>query len=122
MVRRSVVNTKAMKCRGQVNTRRVAAILFILQEVLFLGFPLPFDILEIFSIVASFLIGVLALLREEKMPPDVILGESSGGKHLKFLVYPPDIQIVPKVLGLHLTTLPLKGFSTHRDKRGMPSG
>ena len=38
MVRRSVVNTKAMKCRGQVNTRRVAAILFILQEVLFLFF------------------------------------------------------------------------------------
>ena len=58
------------------------------------------------------------------MPPDVILGESSGGKHLKFLlkVYPPDIQIVPKVLGLHLTTFTLKGFCTHRDKRGMPSG
>ena len=36
MVRRSVVNVKAMKCHGQVNTRRVVAILFVLQEVLFL--------------------------------------------------------------------------------------
>ena len=106
------------------NSIVLVAILFVLEEVLFLGFLLSFHILEIFSIVASFLIGVLALLREEKMPSDVILGESSGGKHLKFLlkVYPPDIQIVPKVLGLHLTTFPLKGFSTHRDKRGMPSG
>ena len=59
----------------------MAAILFILQKVLFLGFPLPFDILKIFSSVASFHIGVLTLLCEEKMPPDVILGESSGGKN-----------------------------------------
>ena len=120
MVRCSVVNVKAMKCHGQVNARRVAAILFVLQEVLFLGFPFPFNILQIFSSVASLLVGVLTLLCKEKIPPDVIPGKSSGGKHLKFIlkVNPPDVQIVPKVLG----TFSLKGFSTHRDKRGMPSG
>ena len=58
------------------------------------------------------------------MPPDIISGESSRGKHLKFVfkVNPPNVHIVPKVLGLHLSTFSLKGFSTHRDKRGMPSG
>ena len=58
------------------------------------------------------------------MPPDIISGESSGGKHLKFVleVTPPNVHIVPKVLGLHLSTFTLKGFSTHWDKRGMPSG
>ena len=82
MVRCSVVNVKAMKCHGQVNARRVAAILFVLQEVLFLGFPFPFNILQIFSSVASLLIGVLTLLRKEKMPPDVIPGgQSSSATH-----------------------------------------
>ena len=62
--------------------------------------------------------------RKEKMPPNIISGKSSGGKHLKFVleVTPPNVHIVPKVLGLHLSTFTLKGFSTHRDKRGMPSG
>ena len=46
------------------------------------------------------LFDLLKIKRSWK-PKNVILGESSGGKHLKFLlkVYPPDIQIVPKVLG-----------------------
>ena len=45
------------------------------------------------------------------MPPDIISGESSGGKHLKFVleVNPPNVHIVPKVLGLHLSTFSLKG-------------
>ena len=33
MIRCSVVNVKAWKCHGQINARRVAAILFVLQEV-----------------------------------------------------------------------------------------
>ena len=50
------------------------------------------------------------------MLPDLIPGKSSGGKHLKLLleVHPGDIKIIPKVLGLHLTTFTLKGFSTQR--------
>ena len=31
-------------------------------------------------------IGVLTLLRKEKMPPNIISGKSSGGKHLKFVL------------------------------------
>ena len=53
---------------------------------------------------AAFLIGVLALLCEEEMPPNIISGESSGGKRFKLVleVTPPNVHVVPKVLGLHL--------------------
>ena len=49
--------------------------------------------------VPSFHKGVLTLLVEKKVLPDVFPGKSSGGKHLKFIlkVHPPDMQIVPKV-------------------------
>ena len=85
----------------QVNARRATAILLVLREIMFLGFPLLFDILHVFSSVASLLIGVLTLLCEEKMQPDIISGESSGGKHLKLFleVTPPNVHVVPKVLG-----------------------
>ena len=33
-----------------------------------------------------------------------------------------NVHVVPKVLGLHLSSFTLQGFGTHRDKRGMPSG
>ena len=58
------------------------------------------------------------------MPPNIIPGESSGGKHFKLVleVTPPNVHFVPKVLGLHLSTFTLQGFNTHRYKRGMPSG
>ena len=58
------------------------------------------------------------------MPPNILSGESSGGKHFKLVlkVTPPNVHVVPKVLGLHLSSFTLQGFSTHRDKRGMPSG
>ena len=44
------------------------------------------------------------------MPPDIISGESSGGKHLKLVleVTPPNVHVVPKVLGLHLSSFTLK--------------
>ena len=46
------------------------------------------------------------------MPPNILSGESSGGKHFKLVleVTPPNVHVVPKVLGLHLssfTALPL---------------
>ena len=58
------------------------------------------------------------------MPPNIISGKSSGGKHFKLVlkVTPPNVHVVPKVLGLHLSSFTLQGFNTHRDKRGMPSG
>ena len=58
------------------------------------------------------------------MPPNILSGESSGGEHFKLVleVTPPNVHVVPKVLGLHLSSLTLQGFNTHRDKRGMPSG
>ena len=89
-----------------------------------LGFPLLFDILHVFSSVAALLIGVLALLCEEEMPPNILSGESSGGKHFKLVleVTPPNVHVVPKVLGLHLSSFTLQGFGTHRDKRDIPSG
>ena len=36
------------------------------------------------------------------MPPNIIPGESSGGKHFKLVleVTPPNVHFVPKVLGL----------------------
>ena len=39
------------------------------------------------------------------MPPNVLSGESSGGKHFKLVleVTPPNVHVVPKVLGLHLS-------------------
>ena len=58
------------------------------------------------------------------MQLNIISGESSGGKHFKLVleVTPPNVHVVPKVLGLHLSTFTLQGFNTHWDKRGMPSG
>ena len=66
--------------------------------------PYMFDIFHVFSSVAAFLIGVLALVCEEEMPPNIIPGESSGDKHFKLVleVTPPHVHFVPKVLGLHL--------------------
>ena len=57
-----------------------------------LGFPLLFDILHVFSSVAALLIGVLTLLCEEEMPPNILSGESSGGKYFKLVleVTPPN--------------------------------
>ena len=65
-----------------------------------LGFPLLFDILHVFSSVAALLIGVLAPLCEEEMPPNILSGESSGGKHFKLVleVTPPNVHVVPKVV------------------------
>ena len=77
-----------------------------------LGFSLLFDILHVFSSVAALLIGVLALLCEEEMRPNILSGESSGGKHFKLVleVTPPNVHVVPKVLGLHLSWFTLQGF------------
>ena len=72
--------------------------------------PFLFDIFHVLSSVAAFLIGVLALLCEEEMQPNIISGESSGGKHFKLVleVTPPNVHVVPKVLGLHLSTFTLQ--------------
>ena len=49
------------------------------------------------------------------MPPNILSGESSGGKHFKLVleVTPPNVHVVPKVLGLHLSSFTLQGFGMH---------
>ena len=83
---RSVVNVKAKNGSIQINARRARDILLVLLEIMFLGFPLLFDILHVFSSVASLPTRVLTLLCEEKMPPNILSGESSGGKHFKLVL------------------------------------
>ena len=58
------------------------------------------------------------------MPPNIISGESSGGKHFKLVleVTPPNVHVVPKVLGLHLPSFTLQGFNTREACRVVSVG
>ena len=53
------------------------------------------------------------------MPPNILSGESSGGKHFKLVleVTPPNVHVVPKVLGLHLFFLLYAAWVRSRAER-----
>ena len=78
-----VVNVKAKNGSIQINARRARDILLVLLEIMLLILPFLFDIFHVFSSVAALLIGVLALLCEEEMRPNILSGESSGGQALQ---------------------------------------